>query len=215
MDLEFYTAEMGESLGLFGGSFNPIHFGHLIVARAIRERLGLDRVLFLPSNRPPHKADKVLAAAAHRAQMVKLAIKDEPGFVFDEFDLTRSGPCYTIDTVTHFKGLFPNAEICWFIGADSLADLTTWHRAPELVTLCRIVTASRSNSSIDWSLLERTFGTTGVAKLGSGVVDTPFIDISATDIRQRVAAGLSIRFLVPEPVREYISKQGIYLNGPS
>lgn len=213
-DAEFYTARMAERIGLFGGSFNPVHNGHLIAARAIREKLGLGCVLFLPSHRPPHKENKSLAEAKHRAHMVQLAIECEPGFGFDDNDMIRTGPCYTIDTVTHFKSSSPSAEVYWFVGADSLAELPTWHRAVELVSLCTIVTASRSKKPIDWSVLERAFGASGVEKLRSGIVDTPVIDISSTEIRRRVAAGFSIRYLVPETVRDYILKNGIYQAGP-
>jgi nicotinate-nucleotide adenylyltransferase len=201
---------MTPRLGLFGGSFDPIHFGHLIAARAIREQRNLDTVLFLPSCRPPHKKGKELAPAHHRAQMVRLAIQDEEGFAFDDFDLSRAGPCFTIDTVAHFQEIFPSAELFWFIGADSLMDLPSWHRAAELISMCSIVTASRSDQIVDWNVLERAFGPSPREKLRGGVAETPVIDISSTVVRQRVAHGRSIRFLVPEVVRGYIEKHGLY-----
>lgn len=201
---------MRERVGLFGGSFNPIHFGHLIIARAVRENLQLDEVIFLPSKRPPHKEASQLAAAEHRAQMVKLAIAGEAGFAFDDFDLNRE-PSYTIETVARYQEKMPKAELHWFIGADSLMDLPTWHRAPELVEMCSIVTAARSGQSpVDARSLEETFGAERTKQLLSKVIRTPLVDISSTDIRQRVGEGRSIRYLVPEDVRSYIERYRIY-----
>src|SRR5262245_24304074 len=122
---------MSTRIGLYGGSFNPIHFGHLIVARVLREKINLAQICFLPSRPPPQEELKRLAEPEHRAEMVRLAIEGEDGCELDEFDLSRSGPCYTIDTVAHFRQRFPSAEICLLIGADSLMELATRHRAAE------------------------------------------------------------------------------------
>ena len=196
---------------MYGGSFNPVHFGHLIVARAIREKLNLEHVYFLPSRSPPHKDSKKLAEAEHRAEMVRLAIEGEEGFRFDDFDLNRPGPCYTIDTVAHFRGRFPSAEICLLIGADSLIELATWHRARELISNCTVVTAARSGGAPIAALeLERAFGKEATARLLAGVVETPVIDISSTMIGERVTTGHSIRYLLPESVRQFIESNGLY-----
>lgn len=207
---------MGETIGLFGGSFNPIHFGHLLAARAILEQLPLQRVVFLPSRRPPHKSEGDLVAAEHRAEMVRLAIADELGFVFSDHDVARSGPCYTFDTVRHFRSsLGDDVDLCWIIGADSLPELPQWHRAADLIDSCRIITVSRPGIKIvDWSALYRHFGEDRVGKLREGVIPTPTIDISATDIRRRIVEGRSIRFLVPEPVRDYIDTNRVYSEQP-
>jgi len=204
---------MTRRIGLYGGSFNPIHHGHLIVARAVAEGLDLDRVIFLPSNRPPHKQARALLNAEHRAEMVRLAIKDEILFEFSDFDLVRDGPSYTIDTVTHFRTqLGPDVDLHWIIGADSLAELTTWRRVGDLVDSCRIVTAARpgSDGKINWDQLRSALSETQLAALRSGVVETPLIDISSTDIRRRVRDGRSIRALVPDPVRCYIDEHELY-----
>ena len=202
---------MIERIGLFGGSFNPIHIGHLIAARALREKLNLNQVYFLPSLHPPHKGANVLAESHHRKEMVRLAIEGEVGFTCDDFDLTRVGPCYTIETVAHFRKQFPTAQLYWFICTDSLMDLPTWHRAPELVANCSIVTAARSGKNlVNPSELERVFGKEQTARLLSGIVETPVIDISSTDVRNRVAKGFSIRFLVSESVRKYIEHHRLY-----
>lgn len=201
---------MADRIGLFGGSFNPIHHGHLIIARSLHEQLGLSRTLVLPSRQPPHKEPNALAEPHHRAAMVQLAISGESTMAFDDFDLSREGPCYTIDTIEHFRARFPEASLFWFIGSDSLMDLPTWRRARELVQSCTMVTAARSGQPFNPAPLENAFGLALARDLLRFVLPTPVIDISSTDIRSRVAADRSIRFLVPEPVRDYIDKNRLY-----
>ncbi len=207
---------MSKRIGLFGGSFNPIHCGHLIVARAIAEKLDLERVILLPSLNPPHKGDRKLLDAGHRAEMVKLAIAGEPLFEFSDYDLTRGGPSYTIDTVLHFrKALAADVELFWLIGADSLSELTTWHRVPELIDACHITTAHRPGSdAIDWKELGTGLTKARVARLRAGVVNTPRIEISSTDVRRRLRAGLSVRYLVPDRVYAYILCHRLYREAP-
>ncbi len=203
---------MAQRIGLYGGSFDPVHHGHLLVARFVAEALALERVVFLPSASPPHKDGHTLAPAEDRAKMVELAIADEPLFEFSAYDLTRSGPSYTFDTVGHFREIHGvDALLHWIIGADSLADLPTWHRAGELVDACRIVTAARAGwQATDWAALESALGATGTQGLREGVLETPIIEISATEIRKRCRRGLSIRSFVPEPVRDHIESRTLY-----
>ncbi len=207
---------MSERIGLYGGSFNPIHHGHLITARSVAEQLGMAQVVFLPSGTPPHKPAGALIEGQHRAAMVKLAIAGEALFEFSDFDLVRSGASYTIQTVEHFqRRLGGEVALAWIIGADSLAELTTWYRVAELVEACRIVTATRPGwDRPDLAGLRSHLNAEQVERLREDILDTPRIDISATDIRSRVAAGRSIRFLVPEPVREYIAAHRLYA-GPA
>jgi len=199
-------------VGLYGGSFDPIHNGHLIIARAVAERLSITRVILLPSAHPPHKAGERLAGPAHRAQMVTLAIADEPLFELSDYDLTRPGPSYTIDTVKHFRDLLgTSADLYWIIGADSLAELTTWRRAGDLVDACRIVTAGRAGrAQIPWDRFTAVLNDGQIAKLKSGMLDTPLIDIASTEIRDRAARGHSVRYLVPDKVLAYIEQHGLY-----
>ena len=219
------------NVALFGGTFDPIHCGHLIVARCVLERLSLDEVTFIPSANPPHKGRADLLDVAHRLAMVELAIEGEPGFTCDDCEAKRTGPSYTFETVMYFRErLGPDgprplvgANIHWIIGADSLAELETWHRADELVDACNIVTVNRSGTGAgtsastsagdcqqDLSSFGRVLNEEHVAKLERGILQTPHIDISATDIRRRVAAAQSIRYLVPEPVRQYIEDHQLY-----
>ncbi|HEY3245894.1 MAG TPA: nicotinate-nucleotide adenylyltransferase [Phycisphaerae bacterium] len=203
---------MGERVGLYGGSFNPIHFGHLIIARSVAEQLRLKRMIFLPSGTPPHKPAVGLVEPQHRAEMVRRAIAGEGVFEYSDFDLVRRGASYTIETIRHFRSEFGLAtELFWMIGADSLAELTTWRDVSALVDACRIVTAARPGwEQPDWSKLRSHLSDAQIARLQGDVLDTPRIDISATDIRARVRAGQSIRYLVPEAVCEYIQQHGLY-----
>lgn len=205
---------MSQRLGLYGGSFNPIHLGHLIVARSVAETLDLARVVFLPSATPPHKDSDALVEAGHRVEMVKLAIAGESAFEFSDHDLTCTGPSYTVETVAHFKReLSAGDELLWIIGADSLAELDTWYRVGDLVDSCRVVTAARPGwEQPDLAGLTAKLSAQQIARLRDGILETPRIDISATDIRARVAAGRSIRNLVPESVRLYIEMFGLYRN---
>ena len=199
-------------VGLYGGTFDPVHCGHLIVARAVLEQASLDRILFLPSASPPHKQVVDLLACEHRAEMVRLAIADEPGLEFSDFDLTRKGPSYTIDTVLHFhRTLGEDVALHWIIGADSLAELMTWHRVSELVDACRIVTAGRVGWDREsWGALRRELDDAQVQRLEADVLDTPVIQISSSEIRDRIRRGLSVRFSIPDAVLAYIDAHGLY-----
>jgi nicotinate-nucleotide adenylyltransferase len=204
---------MAERIALYGGSFNPIHNGHLIVARAVTEQLRVDRLVFLPSARPPHKSAGRLLHADHRLAMVRLGIEGEPHFELSDYDLTRPGPSYTIDTVAHFREEFGlDVSLYWMIGVDSLNDLTAWYRVRALVDACRIITALRPGwEEIDWEQLRTRLSEEQIADLKAGLLDTPRVEISSTDIRRRVREGRSIRYLVPDRVREYIEQHRLYL----
>jgi nicotinate-nucleotide adenylyltransferase len=203
-------------VALFGGSFNPIHIGHLIIARAVAEHLGIERTVLIPSASPPHKqANPELAAASHRLEMVRRAIDGEPGFECSDLEIRRHGPSYTFDTVQAYREqLGPRAAIHWIIGGVTLPELHTWYRARELVDACTIVTAVRPGfEKPGLAVLEPTLRSDQVAVLARNMLATPRIDISATQIRLRIRAGQSIRFLVPEAVHDYIQREGLYL-GP-
>lgn len=203
---------MADSIGLFGGSFDPIHHGHLIIARAVAEQVGLHRVILLPSATPPHKQAQALTTPHHRAEMVRLAIQGEPLFDLSDHDLTRAGPTYTVQTVAHFRQRFgPGVRLAWIIGADSLAELHTWYHVGDLADACDLLTAVRPGwERPDLSALRAAVGPDRLARIESHVLDTPRIDISSTDIRARVRAGRSVSYLVPAPVAEYIERHRLY-----
>ncbi|ACX51362.1 nicotinate (nicotinamide) nucleotide adenylyltransferase [Ammonifex degensii KC4] len=187
-------------LGLLGGTFDPIHFGHLAVAEAVRYEMGLDKVYFIPSGQPPHKKRKV-APAEHRLAMVRLAVASNPYFEVSTVEIERPGPSYTVDTVKEFRRLFPQAEIFFILGMDALAEFLTWHRVEELLTLCHFVVATRP-------------GYPSAVKGGRGrrvtVLPVPGVAVSSTEIRERVRAGKPIKYLLPEAVEEYIYAHGLY-----
>lgn len=206
-------AQRPASIVLYGGSFNPIHHGHLIVARAVAERLHVPHLVLIPSATPPHKQRHTdLADARQRLEMARLAVAEQAGFEVSDLEIRRSGPSYTFDTVQEYRNLLgAAATIYWVIGGDTLPELHTWYRARELVDACEIVTAVRPGyESPDLSVLQPTLSAEQVGRLQAHVLATPRIDISATDIRRRVRAGASIRFLVPEAVRAYIERERLY-----
>jgi nicotinate-nucleotide adenylyltransferase len=201
-------------IGLIGGSFDPIHVGHLAIAREVHERLGLDRMVFVPAGQPPHKLDKRLVDAEHRLAMVRLAVGEQPHWVVTRVDIDRPGPCYSVDTVRLLRDQFRPAggaetQIYFLIGADSLAELSTWYRPRELLRLCTVVAVGRPGYDVAPHVLERLLP--GVPPVLYLTLQTP-VDVSSTDIRRRVAEGRSIRGLVPEAVKQYIYQNDLYRN---
>jgi len=199
---------------IFGGAFDPVHHGHLIVARAVAEHCAYERITLVPSASPPHK-DPAQAPGSDRLAMLRLAVEGEELFDVCDIELRRGGTSYTFDTLTALReGLGGEGEMHLVVGADMLADLPNWHRSGELVELARIVVARRRpwDGRMDELLAASRgcFGDEVARRLAESVVPTPLIDISSTAIRQRVAEGRSIRFLVPERVREHIERHGLY-----
>jgi nicotinate-nucleotide adenylyltransferase len=186
-----------ENIGLFGGSFDPVHHGHLILAREAMERLGLNRVVFIPANVSPHKLGRPPAPAGLRLEMLEAAVAGEAGFAVDACELGREGPSFAIDTVREFRGRFPEAGIFYFIGEDNLAALHTWKDIGELRALAQFVVLAR--------------GAVGDPQ-GLPVVSRN-VDISSTDIRKRVADGRSVRYLLPHSSMEIIERHRLYRNG--
>jgi nicotinate-nucleotide adenylyltransferase len=188
-----------------GGSFNPIHHGHLICARAAAESGNFDRVLLIPSSQPPHKpGDANLAEATHRVAMTQAAIHPNGNFSVDPLETLRTGPSFTLDTARELmrRG---TGEVNWLIGADLLPQFHTWHEPQALMKEIKFWVIQRPGSPIDWAALPPL-----VRPLRERVLQAPLIDISATDIRQRVAMGRPIDFLTPPAVIAYIEKHGLY-----
>jgi nicotinate-nucleotide adenylyltransferase len=204
---------MGEKMALYGGSFNPIHIGHLITARAIAEHLGLSRVFFVPSARPPHKWSHELASPAHRLEMVRLAIQGEPGFGVTDVELRQPRLTYPIQSIELFRQeLGVSAELHWVVGGDTLRELPSWYRLGDMLELCRLVIAARPGFQLpDMSALSGILREEQIEELRSCVVPSPQIEVSATVIRQRVRERRSIRHFVPDAVCDYIDEQGLYL----
>lgn len=199
-------------VGWFGGSFNPPHVGHLILAEMARSECDLDEILFMPAKNPPHKPAKGLAPAKHRCRMVELAVEGNDAFTVSRLELDREGPSYTLRTARELtERLSPDAELFLILGADSVRDLPEWWKAGELLAEMNFIVLRRPGYSLgDLSHVEEAFGPGAVDKLQDAVVDAPLLDISSTAIRERVAARGSIRYLVPDPVRRYIHAKGVY-----
>ena len=200
------------NVGLLGGSFNPIHIGHLVVAEQACVRLGLERVVFVPSRLPPHKLGKVLAPAEDRLRMVELAIQGNPAFRASDIELRREGPSYSIDTVQGLRSGSGDAwDIHFLVGADTLPELPTWHRIGELAGLCKFAAFSRPGDSLDaLDALRGALTEDQIAAIAGRRFEIPLIGVSSTEIRRRVREGVSIRYLVPDPVRDYIATHGLY-----
>ena len=196
-------------VGVLGGTFDPIHNGHMIIAEEARVRLNLADILFVPAGQPWLKTNALISAAEHRVMMVRLAIIDKPYFKLSTMEIERAGPTYTVDTIADLQAqLGAGTELFFILGWDSLAELPQWRQPSRLVKMCRLVTVPRPGyPPPDLKALE-----TVIPELSQGVIlmDKPEIDISATEIRERVAQGLSIRHLVPEPVDRYIQENGLY-----
>ena len=190
-------------LGIMGGTFNPPHLGHLICAEEVYDHFKFDKAIFIPSARPPHKADSEVIDAQHRYMMTVLAVKDNPHFEVSRIELDRPGRSYSIETVRELKRRFDDdTEIYWIIGADSVLEMFIWKNVYELLDMCNFVAINRPGydlSRADRRFLEKVqlFEVTGV-------------DISASEIRRRVRAGKSIKYLVPLDVENYIYENGLY-----
>lgn len=202
-------------IGLYGGSFDPIHHGHLISARSLAERLDLERVLLIPAARPPHKPNIEMTAIEHRLAMATLAVDGDPLFDVLDIEAHRDGPSFTIDTVDQLQAeLGAGTTLFWFIGGDTLPQLPTWHRVRELVQRVTIVTATRPGwNPPDAQVLADAVGLDAARALLDQCESTPSIGISATNIRFRCAEGRSIRYLTPPNVEDYIVSNRLY--GPA
>ena len=189
----------------FGGSFNPIHHAHLVCARAVAEARGFERVVLIPSALPPHKLHAAgLAEPHHRLEMCRLATAGEVLFEVSDVELRRRGPSYTVETARELRRQGWPA-VAWLIGADMVPILPTWHQPYDLLREVELIVMARPGRTFDWATLPEPF-----RRLEGNVVEAPLVDISATTIRRRVAAGHSIRYLTPDAVCDYIRRHGLY-----
>ncbi|MGH7554419.1 MAG: nicotinate-nucleotide adenylyltransferase [Longimicrobiales bacterium] len=185
-------------VGLFGGTFDPPHSGHLIVAQDALIRLGLDRLIFIPAATPPHKQDREITPAAIRLAMLRAATAEDPRFEVDDLEIRRAGPSYTVDTLRAYLSAQPDAELFLIVGADQYEEMNTWHEADEVRRLARLAVLSRAGCVAEQ------------ANEHVAAVPVTRIDISATDIRKRIRAHEPIRYLVPAAVEELITRHRLY-----
>jgi nicotinate-nucleotide adenylyltransferase len=219
---------LSQRIGILGGTFNPIHYGHLAAAEEVRDRLKLDRVLFIPAYFPPHKQDEHVPNALERMEMVRLATSDNPHFEPSDIEIERGGISFTVDTIEALRQVYPGAELYFITGLDTFLEIQTWHEWKKLLTLCCFVVLSRPGYrfadllKIDFmARAERELARLDRGDLLHAEISSnsfrvclemiPLYDISSTDIRKRAKEGLSIKYLLPEAVEIYIIKKRLYV----
>jgi nicotinate-nucleotide adenylyltransferase len=195
-------------LGVFGGSFNPVHVGHMIAAACVQHTLDLDLIVFLPAGQPPHKSTRQLASAIDRVAMLQLSLDGAANFAISRIDVDRSGPSFTVDSLVEIRRAYPNAHSLYFLmGQDSLRDFPSWYRPQDIVQQARLAVVVRPGVQVDMHGLEREVpGLLGRVDL----VEIPLIGISSSAIRSRVRNGRPIRYQVLPEVDDYIRERGLY-----
>ena len=184
-------------VGILGGTFDPIHIGHLIAASSVYEALNLDTVVFMPAGDPWQKRDRELSTGQQRLEMVKIATSDDDRFLASDIEIMRTGPTYAIDTVREWKHLNPSDQLFWIVGSDALSGIPSWREWEEFVSEVTVVAVNRIGqiASVPFNVVS---------------VEMPEVRISATQLRDRFTNELDTKYLVPEKVSEYISEQGLY-----
>ncbi len=196
-------------LGLFGGTFDPVHYGHLLLAEQCREQCNLDAVWLIPSGSPPHKQSTGVNAGDVRAELLELATAGDPHCTVSRMELERSGTTFTVDTLQQLHDEDANRELFFLIGADSLTDLPGWREPERIAELATVVAVNRGDRPLpDRDALQLSLGEAVASRVQ--LVTMPGIDLSATDIRRRVREGKSIRYMVPRAVEMYIAEHGLY-----
>jgi len=197
-------------IGLMGGTFDPVHLGHLLIAEVARVEFGLDRVIWLPAGDPPHKKGYRVTPQEHRYAMVVLATASNPDFEVSRWELEREGPSYSIDTILHFRAAYPEAQLYFITGADAILEILTWYRHQEVIRSCRFIAVTRPGYDLDrlCAVLPPDY----MAQID--LLEAPGVDISSTHLRTRLRHDDPIRYLVPETVETYIRKHRLYLEAP-
>jgi nicotinate-nucleotide adenylyltransferase len=198
-------------VGIYGGTFDPVHFGHLILAEQCREQGRLDQVWFVPAPRPPNKLERHLTRFDQRVEMIALAVAGNPAFRIDEIEKDRTGPSYTVDTMAELHRRHPGNEFFLLVGSDTLRDLPTWHEPRRLLELTGLMVMARpGNELISAEQLRLRLQIPADAPLRLEVIDAPLIDVSSRDLRRRTAAGRSLRYFLPRAVECYIQDKQLY-----
>ena len=201
---------MSKRIGLYGGSFDPVHHAHLTLAEQAREQLRLDEVRFVPNNVSPFKADRTPTLGKKRAEMLEAATAGNPAFTVSRVEVKRAGPSYTADTVGRIAADEPEAELFLLLGADSLPQFPRWHEPQRIVARCRLAVAPRPGHPPDYGVLADLLDAGELRATAARTITMPLLAISSRDLRRRVAQGRSIRYLVPPAVEAYIAAAGFY-----
>jgi nicotinate-nucleotide adenylyltransferase len=188
-------------LGILGGTFNPPHIGHLIVAESVRDQLKLDKILFVPSYSPPHKLYSQVALPTQRYEMVEIALEKNRNFSASDIEIAREGKSYTIDTINTLLNIHPGTQLYLIIGLDNLMDFSDWKSPNDIISKVELVVMNRPGYDVEVKNEFKRYAT---------IVKVPGIDISSSDIRRRVKMGRSIRYLVPFEIEQYILKKSLY-----
>lgn len=200
-------ADKKKRIGILGGTFNPVHLGHLMIAEMASEAFDLNRVIFVPAKEPPHKETDVIDAK-YRLEMVRAAVLDNPNFVVSDVEMKREGKSYTIDTVRYFYNTYgPTTEFFFIAGTDTIQNLPTWKYIEELLDMCEFIGAIRPGATEDIGESIEWFGQRGSR---IHILEVPEIKLSATDLRYRLRQGLSTRYMLPRSVYQYIKRHKIY-----
>lgn len=196
---------------VMGGTFDPIHYGHLVTAEAVRDEFKLDKVIFMPSGNPPHKMSRATSDPSHRYLMTVLATITNPYFEVSRAEIDRSGITYTVDTIRELRNIYgENAEIYFITGADAILEIFTWHNVEELFKICSFVAATRPGfHGKDMEQKLNEIKSNYRKEIFS--IEVPSLAISSTDIRNRIKNGKTIRYLLPEAIEDYIRKSSLYL----
>ena len=197
-------------LGVFGGTFDPPHLGHLILAEAARDQLQLDKVLWVIAGQSPLKQDRILTPAPTRVAMVQAAIADNLAFALSRIDLDRPAPHYTVDTLKLLGAEFLNAELYFLMGKDSLRDLPRWKNPVEIIRLATLVVSQRPGAAMDLSEIE--LAVPGVSQRVCWL-NAPQLEIASSDIQERAREGRTVRYMLPQAVEEIVRREGLYKNG--
>jgi nicotinate-nucleotide adenylyltransferase len=198
-------------MGVFGGTFDPVHVGHLTMAEQCREQASLDQVRFVPAARPPHKLDRIVSSFADRIEMLRLAVAGHSCFVIDDLEGERPGPSFTVDTLEALAARYPGTAFELILGGDCLGDLPGWRDPARIVELAGLLIVRRPGyASVAPDQLRKSLGLPAAAPLRCREIDSPLVDISSNELRQRVAAGRSIRYWTPRAVECYIETHKLY-----
>jgi len=201
-------------LGIFGGTFDPIHYGHLLLAETCRQELNLDQVRYVPANTPPHKQGHPITDGRARADMLSLAVSGYPEFIVDRRELKRCGPSFTVDTLAEFRSEFPDANLFLLLGADSLRDLLTWREPERIAHLATLVACNRPGvDTLSVSQVVEWVGSEIAQRVLT--VKMPGTDISASEMRAHVRDGRGLRFLTPRAVESFVMQHGLYVREAS
>lgn len=196
-------------IGIIGGTFDPIHNGHLLIAENSRKAFNLDKIIFMPAGIPPHKRDKDVSSNIHRYNMTLLAINNNDYFFLSPLELKKEGVSFTIDTIKYLNSIYKDTEIYFILGSDSLFQIDTWKNYKELLTLCNFIVAARPNYNNE-KLKATVEDLNGLYNSSIHILEGPVLDISSSEIRERVRKGVSISYLVPESVEKYVYKHKLY-----